>query len=538
MRERDPFIRLAGTGLVCIFAVAGDDQSRGRGAADAGEGDERCPFVSLRRLVAHRGRDPRGHAPGTHLGPAPRGRSRTFSSGGRGEGAGYSPQSPRAARAGTCFSRASARGDASGGAAGGCGFRPTRGGGARFAGGFPEAVEVTVVASANFARGGHPGQSRRRRSGSWPAWRPRGPGRMLLDAPVVVIGFGGYPAIPAMSAGLGAQGAPRSSMNRTGCWEGSIAMSRGGSVAGGPAAPGPTAAGRRVRRRCIPATPVAAQKGGARPGRERISSAPGDLTRVGSGEIGKRQSGARIFSQVVPGALAALPGTIRAICAWSHQRGPRNALKAAAGAYSAGGDRRPDVPSPSFRMFKRRMSEGRSLSSAGAGHPPSADLDGDRAARRHSPCPFAAPRANTRPANRGGASWKRRAAVWCPRRDFAPAVLAEEVEPCSSANPDTANGEGRRAALGHGRPTRPSASAALVDEGGGGGAAGAVAATTGTAEDMNAAARRQLPTEMGPIHFVDRGDKEWRVSPRCWNEHGYICCRGRTEIVEDHGRWR
>lgn len=70
--------------------------------------------------------------------------------------------------------------------------------GARYAGGFPEAVEVVEVASATFARGG---------IGEKIAVPFRILGgvaqavaKMRADKPAVVIGFGGYPAIPAMTA--------------------------------------------------------------------------------------------------------------------------------------------------------------------------------------------------------------------------------------------------------------------------------------------------------------------------------------------------
>ena len=70
--------------------------------------------------------------------------------------------------------------------------------GARFAGGFPEAVEITQVASATFARGGIAAKLLvpfRIIAGIGAAkWR------MLKDRPAAVVGFGGYPAIPAMAA--------------------------------------------------------------------------------------------------------------------------------------------------------------------------------------------------------------------------------------------------------------------------------------------------------------------------------------------------
>ena len=70
--------------------------------------------------------------------------------------------------------------------------------GARYTGGFPDAVEVNTVGSATFARGGilaKLGVPFRIIGGIAAAT-----GRMLRDKPTVVVGFGGYPAIPAMTA--------------------------------------------------------------------------------------------------------------------------------------------------------------------------------------------------------------------------------------------------------------------------------------------------------------------------------------------------
>ena len=70
--------------------------------------------------------------------------------------------------------------------------------GARYAGGFPDAVEINVVKSATFARGGIATKLAvpfRILAGIGGAkWR------MLREKPDVVVGFGGYPAIPAMVA--------------------------------------------------------------------------------------------------------------------------------------------------------------------------------------------------------------------------------------------------------------------------------------------------------------------------------------------------
>lgn len=70
--------------------------------------------------------------------------------------------------------------------------------GARYAGGFPHVVEVVEVSSATFARGGVLAKALvplRILGGVVKAVAG-----MLRDRPAVVVGFGGYPTIPALSA--------------------------------------------------------------------------------------------------------------------------------------------------------------------------------------------------------------------------------------------------------------------------------------------------------------------------------------------------
>ncbi|MCL4148253.1 UNVERIFIED_CONTAM: hypothetical protein GTU68_047992 [Idotea baltica] len=70
--------------------------------------------------------------------------------------------------------------------------------GARYTSGFPHAVEIEQVGSATFARGGLSEKIKvpfRILGGVIAAIT-----RMLRDKPSVVVGFGGYPTIPAMSA--------------------------------------------------------------------------------------------------------------------------------------------------------------------------------------------------------------------------------------------------------------------------------------------------------------------------------------------------
>jgi UDP-N-acetylglucosamine--N-acetylmuramyl-(pentapeptide) pyrophosphoryl-undecaprenol N-acetylglucosamine transferase len=70
--------------------------------------------------------------------------------------------------------------------------------GARYTGGFPEAVEIEQISSATFARGGILAKA-------IAPFRIAGgiigaAYKMLREKPDVIVGFGGYPSIPAMSA--------------------------------------------------------------------------------------------------------------------------------------------------------------------------------------------------------------------------------------------------------------------------------------------------------------------------------------------------
>lgn len=70
--------------------------------------------------------------------------------------------------------------------------------GARYAGGFPDAVEVIVLKSGTFARGGLLAKL------AVPFQIVGGiasaVGRLMRDRPAAVVGFGGYPSIPAIAA--------------------------------------------------------------------------------------------------------------------------------------------------------------------------------------------------------------------------------------------------------------------------------------------------------------------------------------------------
>ncbi|OSP54991.1 UDP-N-acetylglucosamine--N-acetylmuramyl-(pentapeptide) pyrophosphoryl-undecaprenol N-acetylglucosamine transferase [Pseudoruegeria sp. SK021] len=70
--------------------------------------------------------------------------------------------------------------------------------GARYTDGFPPQVEVAQVASATFARGGAWDKVRTPMRIAHGVWSARS--QMRADRPAVVVGFGGYPSIPALAA--------------------------------------------------------------------------------------------------------------------------------------------------------------------------------------------------------------------------------------------------------------------------------------------------------------------------------------------------
>jgi UDP-N-acetylglucosamine--N-acetylmuramyl-(pentapeptide) pyrophosphoryl-undecaprenol N-acetylglucosamine transferase len=181
--------------------------------------------------------------------------------------------------------------------------------GARFAGGFPDAVEIDVVDSATFARGGIVGKL------TAPFHLIRGAFsatlKMLRDRPDVVAGFGGYPAFPAMLAAwltrrprlIHEQNGVLGRVNRLfvrrvhvvacGTWPTDLPKGVEGIHVGNP-----------VRRSVL----------------ERESAQyiePGDYP-MSLLVIGGSQ-GARVLSEVVPGAIALLPDEVLQHLRVSHQ---------------------------------------------------------------------------------------------------------------------------------------------------------------------------------------------------------------------------
>lgn len=216
--------------------------------------------------------------------------------------------------------------------------------GARYAGGFPEAVERRVMPSATFARGGVLAKL------AVPFRILGGISKavvsMLLDRPAIVAGFGGYPSIPALGAAWilrlprlvheqnGVLGrvnelfARRVSAVACGTWPTELPAGVEGQHTGNP-----------VRASV----------------KERAASpyiAPGDYP-MSIVIIGGSQ-GARVLTDVVPEAIAGLPEHLRQHLRIAHQARPED-IERAQTVYDHAGI--PADVQPFFDDVPRRFSE-------------------------------------------------------------------------------------------------------------------------------------------------------------------------------------
>jgi len=226
--------------------------------------------------------------------------------------------------------------------------------GARYTGGFPHSTEITQVSSATFARGGLLAKALvapRIAAGVLAAAR-----QMRRDRPDVVVGFGGYPSIPALGAAV-LLGLPRMIHEQNGVLGrvNQLFSKHVAQVACGvwptdlPSGATGTHVGNPVRaavleRAAAPYTP---------PG-----DYPMSLLVMGGSQ------GARILSDVVPDAVAALPDTIRKSLRVSHQARAEDGDRVTARYAEAGINA--DVQ-PFFHDIPRRMAEAQLvISRAGA----------------------------------------------------------------------------------------------------------------------------------------------------------------------------
>lgn len=216
--------------------------------------------------------------------------------------------------------------------------------GARYAGGFPAAVQVEQVASATFARGGALAKAAvplRIGAGVLSAMAA-----MRRDRPAVVVGFGGYPSIPALAAATllrlprmiheqnGVLGrvnrifAPRVDTVACGTWPTALPQGVQGIHTGNPVR------GAVLERAGAPYIP------------------PGDYP-MSLVVIGGSQ-GARILSDVVPAAIISLPAALRRNLRVAHQARAEDLDRVVSAYANAGIDA--DVQ-PFFTDIPRRLSE-------------------------------------------------------------------------------------------------------------------------------------------------------------------------------------
>jgi len=282
--------------------------------------------------------------------------------------------------------------------------------GAQYAGDFPASVERRIVASATFARGGFGARLAvpfRILGGVLSAAFG-----MLRERPALVAGFGGYPSIPALTAAWILR-VPRLLHEQNGVLGrvNEVFARRVNAVACGT---WPTVLPRGVKG-VHTGNPVRSSV------RERAGAPyipPGDYP-MSLVVIGGSQ-GARVLSDVVPAALAALPAPLRAHLRVTHQARPEDIARVAA-AYDAAGIRA--EIEPFFADIPRRFSEAQ-LVIARSGASTVADLT--VIGRPSVLVPLAIAARDHQNANARGLV-DSQAAVLIPESQFTAANLAQQV---------------------------------------------------------------------------------------------------------------
>lgn len=317
--------------------------------------------------------------------------------------------------------------------------------GARYTGGFPHSVEIEQVASATFARGGLINKALvpfHVLGGVIGATL-----RMLRERPDAVVGFGGYPSIPALAAACILR-RPRMVHEQNGVLGrvNAIFARHVDRIACGT---WPTALPDGVETVHV-GNPVRAAV------RERAGAGyipPGDYP-MSVLVIGGSQ-GARILSDVVPPAMAALPEALAKNIRVSHQAREEDARRVERFYVEAGIDA--DVQ-PFFRDVPRRMSEAQLvISRAGA----SSLADIAVIGRPAILIPYAAAAGDHQSANARGLV-QAGGAILIPESRLEPRVLAEQVEAVLSDPRGAAMMA--QAALGQAMPGAPQHLADMVED--------------------------------------------------------------------------
>ncbi len=305
--------------------------------------------------------------------------------------------------------------------------------GARYTGGFPHSVEIVELASATFARGGLFRKALvplRILGGVFSAWR-----QMRRDRPAVVVGFGGYPSIPAIAAAtlmrlprmLHEQNGVLGRVNR-------LFARRVDLVACGT---WPTETPDDAKAYYVgnPIRGAIRERAGA--GYIAPGEYPMELLVIGGSQ------GARVLSEVVPAAIAALPETLRGRIRVSHQSRPED-IESVTELYAAAGVSA--EIQPFFRDVARRMSEAQLIiSRAGA----SSVADISAIGRPSILIPFAAATGDHQTAN-ARALVEANAAILMPEDLAQPQTLSEHIA-LVLENPESAT-HMAEAALAQGNP--------------------------------------------------------------------------------------
>ncbi len=315
--------------------------------------------------------------------------------------------------------------------------------GARYAGGFPHVVQVEQVASATFARGGAAAKLLvpfRIAGGILSAiWG------MMRDRPAVVVGFGGYPTIPALTAAwvlrrprmIHEQNGVLGRVNRLfarhvdkvacGTWPTALPEGVDGAHTGNPIR------GVVLERAASPYIP------------------PGDYP-MSLLVIGGSQA-ARILSDVVPAAVAALPEGLRHLIRVSHQAREED-LPRVTEAYAQAGIMAEVMPF--FTDVPRRLSEAQLvISRSGA----SSVADISVIGRPAILVPYAAATADHQTANARGLV-EAEAAILIPEKALDPGTLAAQMQAVLSD--PVAAARMARNTLSQGRPDATDRLVALV----------------------------------------------------------------------------
>jgi len=315
--------------------------------------------------------------------------------------------------------------------------------GARYVGGFPHSTEIEQVSSATFARGG---LLNRLLAPFHILGGVLGAAlRMLRDKPDVVVGFGGYPTIPALSAAwllrrprmIHEQNGVPGRVNR-------IFSKRVDSVACGiwptdlPAGVEAVHVGNPVRAAVL-------ERAGA--GYIPPGDYPMSILVIGGSQ------GARALSDTVPPAIAELPVGIVGNIRVSHQAREEDAARVAE-FYDTHGI--PAEVAPFFRDLPARMSEAQLVISR-AGASSVADIAAIGRPSILIPYPHAA--ADHQAANARGLA-QAGAAIVIPESRLGPAVLSEQIA-AVLGNPQAAL-EMSQAALGVAMPEAHETLAGLV----------------------------------------------------------------------------